>query len=106
MPFTCPRCLMTSFNQNDEREGYCGNCHAFTGTSSVLLTPVCFRCGRTPDELPEYFPANTESNILDPIEYVKAEEGTYNIANGHFCCTDCYIAIGMPTAPGRGWKAP
>lgn len=31
MSFTCPRCRMTSYNPNDEREGYCGNCHAFTG---------------------------------------------------------------------------
>jgi uncharacterized C2H2 Zn-finger protein len=28
---TCPRCGMTSANPNDVREGYCGNCHAFTG---------------------------------------------------------------------------
>jgi ribosomal protein L37E len=24
---TCPRCGMTSYNLNDVREGYCGNCH-------------------------------------------------------------------------------
>lgn len=28
---TCPVCAMTSYNPNDIREGYCGNCHAFTG---------------------------------------------------------------------------
>lgn len=27
MSFTCPRCLKTSHNPNDEREGYCGACH-------------------------------------------------------------------------------
>lgn len=26
---TCPRCHKTSFNHNDVREKYCGNCHAF-----------------------------------------------------------------------------
>jgi ribosomal protein L37E len=30
-PFTCPRCGMTSYNPNDIREGYCGNCHDWTG---------------------------------------------------------------------------
>ena len=31
--FTCPRCGMTSYNPNDVREGYCGNCHDWTGVS-------------------------------------------------------------------------
>jgi ribosomal protein L37E len=26
----CPRCKMTSYNVNDIREGYCGNCHDWT----------------------------------------------------------------------------
>lgn len=28
---TCPRCGRTSRNPNDVREGYCGNCHDWTG---------------------------------------------------------------------------
>lgn len=28
---TCPRCGMTSYNPNDIREKYCGNCHDWTG---------------------------------------------------------------------------
>jgi ribosomal protein L37E len=28
--FTCPRCGMTSYNPDDIREGYCGNCHDWT----------------------------------------------------------------------------
>ena len=31
MSFTCPKCRMTSYNPNDERFGYCGNCHEWTG---------------------------------------------------------------------------
>jgi len=27
---TCPVCDMTSYNPNDIREGYCGNCHDWT----------------------------------------------------------------------------
>lgn len=29
---TCPKCNMTSYNPNDIREGYCGNCHDWTGS--------------------------------------------------------------------------
>lgn len=32
MSFTCPRCNMTSHHPEDERHGYCGHCHEFTGT--------------------------------------------------------------------------
>lgn len=27
---TCPICHMTSYNPNDIREGFCGNCHDWT----------------------------------------------------------------------------
>jgi hypothetical protein len=29
--FTCPRCRMVSYNPHDIIEGYCGNCHDWTG---------------------------------------------------------------------------
>lgn len=29
MAFTCPACLWTSHNRNDELHSYCGHCHAF-----------------------------------------------------------------------------
>ena len=29
--FTCPKCGMTSYNAHDIDEGYCGNCHTWTG---------------------------------------------------------------------------
>lgn len=29
MSYTCPYCLMTSQDPNDEREQYCGNCHQY-----------------------------------------------------------------------------
>lgn len=32
MSFKCPVCHRVSYNPNDESAGYCGNCHAFTGT--------------------------------------------------------------------------
>ncbi len=30
--FTCPVCKRTSYSPDDIREGYCGNCHDWTGT--------------------------------------------------------------------------
>ena len=30
----CPRCEMISFHPDDIREGYCGNCHDWTGTAT------------------------------------------------------------------------
>ena len=42
---------------------------------------------------------------MTPEQFVRREEGTFNIENGHFLCTDCYIAAGMPSSP-RGWTAP
>jgi hypothetical protein len=30
MSFTCPRCHKTSHHPEDERHGYCANCHDFT----------------------------------------------------------------------------
>lgn len=32
MAFTCPKCSLTSHHPEDERHGYCGNCHEFTAT--------------------------------------------------------------------------
>ena len=35
---TCPRCGMTSYNPNDVREGYCGNCHGYVTKTGKVLT--------------------------------------------------------------------
>lgn len=35
MAFRCPVCGMVSHNPNDEREGYCGKCHDWTGHAVV-----------------------------------------------------------------------
>lgn len=51
---TCPRCKRTSYNPNDIREGYCGNCHDWTTLVCALhghepIPPdayrVCGECG-------------------------------------------------------------
>jgi hypothetical protein len=30
--FTCPRCSRTTYHPTDIAEGYCGNCHDWTGS--------------------------------------------------------------------------
>jgi hypothetical protein len=68
------------------------------------LRPYDPECNRYPDEITEYVRASEEEDIT-PDEYVAQEEGTYNSVNGHFLCTECYIKVGMPTAP-NGWTCP
>lgn len=69
------------------------------------MVPICIGCNKRPEDIEEYVEAAGEYRIT-PSEYVRREEGTYNSENGHFTCTDCYVAIGMPTRPGKGWIAP
>lgn len=70
-----------------------------------MTTPVCIGCNRTPSQIEEYIEAAAEDG-MSPDAYVRSEEGTYNPANGHFACTLCYVKMGMPSAPGPGWRAP
>lgn len=69
-----------------------------------LPEPVCIGCRRRPEEIGEYVEA-AKADDMTPADYVWAEEGTLNPANGHFLCTSCYVLAGMPVAPG-GWRAP
>ena len=69
--------------------------------------PICVGCQKHPDQIKEYVDAAGEEPefFANPDDYVEREEGTYNSVNGHFLCTDCYIAAGMPSSPS-GWRAP
>lgn len=69
-----------------------------------MTSPICIGCNKHPGELDEYVEAAHEEN-LTPDQFVVLEEGTYNKTNGHFLCTDCYVAAGMPSSP-KGWVAP
>lgn len=40
MSFTCPDCGLTSYNQDDEREGYCARCNDWTGQTSLALWTI------------------------------------------------------------------
>lgn len=40
MSFECPRCNRVSHHPEDERHGYCGNCHDFTGKPADAPTGI------------------------------------------------------------------
>lgn len=71
---------------------------------SEYPSPICIGCNLRPDQLDEYVDAARVESTT-PDGYVRAEEGTYNRANGHFLCTGCYIAAGCPSSR-NGWVAP
>lgn len=64
---------------------------------------TCMGCGKRPGEIEEYVDL-AKLEKMTPAAYVQEEEGTFNPESGKFACTDCYIRMGMPTAPG-GWRA-
>lgn len=55
----------------------------------------CPFCNRKPNEIPEYVDA-ANHNEMSPHEYVRMDEGTYHLETDLFCCTDCYIKVGLP----------
>lgn len=70
------------------------------------MHPLCIGCGRSPRDMSEYVTAAQDYG-MDPTQYVRQEEGTYNPKNGHFCCTECYVdRLGMPSSAPGGWVAP
>lgn len=67
-------------------------------------SPVCIGCSKRPSEIAEYGTDMTGEEMTAD-DYVRSNEGTFNPANGHFLCTDCYVGAGSPSSP-RGWTAP
>lgn len=66
---------------------------------------TCVICGKTPDELMEYNMLAEEEGYDNPTAAMMANEGTVNDALKLFCCTDCYVKIGMPRGKAMpGWK--
>lgn len=63
---------------------------------------ICVGCQRPPSQIPEYNDvAFTDGD--DPDTFVRENEGTLNVETGRFACTECYIALGMPSNP---WPQP
>jgi hypothetical protein len=60
------------------------------------VIPQCAHCGKHPEEIPEYVEMAEEEGFRHASQAVRRNEGTYNLANGHFYCTKCYIIVGTP----------
>jgi hypothetical protein len=57
----------------------------------------CVVCGKHPSELMEYIEAAKEYEPpISPVEYIVREEGTFSWPEEIFCCTVCYVNVGMP----------
>lgn len=73
--------------------------------------PRCERYAKDMEEIDTYV-RDEDDEPRGPItpeeraDWVRSEEGTYNPKNGHFLCDSCYIAEGMPSGGGSGWKCP
>lgn len=55
----------------------------------------CPYCDKEPNEIEEYIERATEEKTT-PEQIVKTDEGTYHRNTQLFCCTACYIKVGMP----------
>jgi len=74
----------------------------------------CVICGMKPDEIEEYLYCEGYSGDPDwTPEAMAKDDGTYNEELDIFCCTSCYVTIGMPlgrakeswrTTPFEMWK--
>ena len=56
----------------------------------------CPYCDKKPQEIEEYVEGAKLENVT-PEHYVELDEGTYDRRTKLFCCTTCYIKVGMPT---------
>lgn len=78
--FTCPLCDMTSYNPNDVREQWCGNCHGLTtagappGMRWIILRGGERRMGRLIAE-----PLPDEYHIIATGEIYKREGAGYQL---------------------------
>ena len=82
MAFTCPRCSMTSHHPDDERHGYCGNCHAFTASPPGNLP--------NPGSTHVFVDGIVSSRDLEPYARitVNGEKAQLSIAEAHKIAND------------------
>lgn len=67
-----------------------------TTTDTTIPELICVGCSKRPADIPEYVSMAALEGLSSADDFVRQEEGTLNASNGHFWCTDCYIAAGMP----------
>lgn len=89
--FTCPRCGMTSHHPEDVRQGYCGNCHDWTGEpvdgQQGVRCPGCGQpaelvlvgggqafCGNEDCHVFSWDPAKTLAELADDMQQIELPE--------------------------------
>jgi hypothetical protein len=82
MAFKCPKCNKTSHHPDDERHGYCGNCHDFTKSPTGSLP----NAGDTHVFVDGIVAARDTEPYVRLI--INGEKAQLNIAEAHKIATD------------------
>lgn len=77
--------------------------HVMCMATATAPAPYDPYCRRPAAEIPEVALDAADAG-LTPEAFAR-EDGTYNPETGEFACLGCYLDLGMPSAPGGGWKA-
>lgn len=105
--------IMADFYEIDLKEAYRRH-HTLKRHEDNPLDPICMGCALRPHEISDYQVdyqvVAREHEDDDPTDsdinsWVIDNEGTFNPANGHILCDQCYIINGQPSSD-RGWVCP
>jgi hypothetical protein len=98
MAFTCPKCHKTSHHPDDERHGYCANCHDFTAS------PV----GSLPNAGSTHIFVDGIVAMRDHQPYVRVvvngEKAQLTIAEAHKVATDILKVAARTEADAVVWQ--
>lgn len=67
MSYTCPDCGKTSQHPEDERQGYCGNCHRFASDRDAIAAVVEYRSPHLTAEDYAFVEANAKRLAAKPM---------------------------------------
>lgn len=94
MAFTCPQCNRTSHHPDDEKHGYCGNCHEFTGLKADHPTGVTLMVAgivAARNEIP-YVQIASEQKVIAQLTVAEARKVAFDIlTSAHNATADAMI---------------
>jgi hypothetical protein len=115
--FTCPRCQRASPGPEDERQGYCGACHDWTGpgvlsmrAGHIMLADSCGRqqyIGYTDSGL-EVRPLPDRGVTIEEAarRYVREAYGTVSLPSPASFITSSHTDSESPSSGGTDWPGP
>lgn len=112
MPFTCPDCVRTSYNPNDEQHRYCGACHKFFPREleepadvvviSRLIAEARVIMGQG---VAEGLPAQHQQHWRAVVAWLRAHlPPEHSAVSDTPPCRDC-LDLGVSTGDGVTWAA-